>query len=115
MEITSKDFEGYFEDNETKKLNAEILKYFKNSKFAEIKVKVLKNNENYYQINHYFPNFDISDMEFHEIMGTAILEVFYKKGIINTGQTNLIEEKAEYLFKDIINWKGEKYAEKIKS
>jgi hypothetical protein len=27
----------------------------------------------------------------------------------------LIEEKAEYLFKNIINWKGEKYAERIES
>ena len=115
MKITFKDFEGYFEDTETQKLNAEILKYFKNSKFAGIKAKVLKNNENYYQINHYFPNFDISDMEFHEIMGKAIQEVFYNNNIRNTGQLNLIEEEAEYLFKNIINWKGEKYAERIES
>ena len=27
MEITSKDFEGYFEDTETQKLSTEILKY----------------------------------------------------------------------------------------
>ena len=115
MEITSKDFEGYFEDTETQKLSIKILKYFKNSKFDGIEVKVLKNNESYYQINHYFPNFDISDMEFHEIMGKAIQEVFYNNNIRNTGQLNLIEEEAEYLFKDIINWKGKKYAEKIKS
>ena len=100
MKITFKDFEGYFEDTETQKLSTEILKYFKNSKYDGIKIKVLKNNENYYQINHFISNFDISDMEFHKIMGTAILEVFYKKGIINTGQTNLIEEKAEYLFEN---------------
>ena len=86
-------------NTEIQKLNAEILKCFENSKFDGIKVKVLK-NENYYQINHFISNFDISDMEFHKIMGTAILEVFYKKGIINTGQTNLIEEKAEYLFEN---------------
>ena len=54
-------------------------------------------------------------MEFHEIMGKAIQKVFYNNNIRNTGQLNLIEEEAEYLFKDIINWKGEKYAEKIKS
>lgn len=100
MKITSKDFEGYFEDDETKKLSDEVLKIFKGTNFETIKIKVLKNNENYYQINHFISNFDISDMEFHEIMGTAILEVFYKKGIINTGQTNLIEEKAEYLFEN---------------
>lgn len=100
MKIIFKDFEGYFEDTETQKLSTEILKYFKNSKYDGIKIKVLKNNENYYQINHFISNFDISDMEFHEIMGTAILEVFYKKGILNTGQTNLIEEKAKYLFEN---------------
>ena len=105
MKITSKDFEGYFEDTETQKLSTEILKYFKNSKYDGIKIKVLKNNENYYQINHFISNFDISDMEFHEIIGTAILEVFYKKGIINTGQTNLIEEKAEYLFENELSVK----------
>ena len=115
MEIIAEDFKGYFEDTETQKLNTEILKYFKNSKFDGIKVKVLKNNENYYQINHYFPNFDISDMEFHEIMGKAIQEVFYNNNIRNTGQLNLIEEEAEYLFKNIINWKGEKYAERFES
>ena len=100
MKITSKDFEGYFEDDETKNLSNEVLKYFKNSKYDGIKIKVLKNNENYYQINHYFSNFDVSDMEFHEIMGKAILEVFYKRGIKNTGQLNLIEEEAEYLFEN---------------
>jgi len=100
MKITFKDFEGYFEDTETQKLSTEILKYFKNSKYDGIKIKVLKNNENYYQINHFISNFDISDMEFHEIMGTAILEVFYKRGIKNTGQLNLIEEEAEYLFEN---------------
>lgn len=105
METTFKDFEGYFEDNETKKLSDEVLKIFKGTNFEAIKVKVLKNNENYYQINHYFPNFDISDMEFHEIMGNAIQKVFYDKNITNTGQLNLIEEEAEYLFKNIINGK----------
>ena len=115
MEITAEDFEGYHEDAETKKLSTEFLKYFKNSKYDGIKVKVLKNNENYYQINHYFPNFDISDMEFHEIPGKAIQEVFYNNNIRNTGQLNLIEEEAEYLFKNIINWKGEKYVERIES
>ena len=115
MKITSKDFEGYFEDDETKNLSDEVSKIFKDTNFETIKVKVLKNNENYYQINHYFPNFDISNMEFHEIMGKAIQKVFYDKNIRNTGQLNLIEEEAEYLFKDIINWKGEKYAERIES
>ena len=100
MEITSKDFEGYFEDDETKKLSDEVLKIFKGTNFETIKIKVLKNKENYYQINHFIPNFDISDMKFHNLMGTAILEVFYKKGIINTGQTNLIEENADYLFEN---------------
>lgn len=106
MKITAKDFEGYHENAETKELSTEILKYFKNSKYDGIKVKVLKNNENYYQINHYLPNFDISDMEFHEIMGKAIQEVFYNNNIRNTGQLNLIKEEAEYLFNNIINWKG---------
>ena len=106
MKITAEDFKRYFEDTETQKLSTEILKYFKNSKYDGIKVKVLKNNENYYQINHYFSNFDISDMEFHEIMGNAIQKVFYDKNITNTGQLNLIEEEAKYLFKNIINWKG---------
>ena len=106
MKITAEDFKGYFEDTETQKLSTKVLKYFKNSKFDGIKIKVLKNNENYYQINHYLPNFDISDMRFHEIMGKVIQEVFYNKNITNTGQLNLIEEEAEYLFKNIINWKG---------
>lgn len=100
MEITSKDFEGYFEDNETKKLSDEVSKFFKGTNFEAIKVKVLKNNENYYQINHFIPNFDISDMNFHNLMGKAILEVFYEKGIKNTGQLNLIEEEAYYLFEN---------------
>lgn len=100
MKITTEDFKGYFENTETQKLSTEILKYFKNSKYDEIKVKVLKNNENYYQINHYFPNFDISDMEFHEIMGKAIQEVFYDNNIRNAGQLNLIKEEAEYLFEN---------------
>ena len=100
MKITFKDFEGYFEDTETQKLSTEILKYFKNSKYDGIKIKVLKNNENYYQINHFIPNFDISDMKFHNLMGKAILEIFYKRGIKNTGQLNLIEEEAEYLFEN---------------
>lgn len=100
MKITSKDFERYFEDDETKKLSNEVAKIFKGTNFETIKVKVLKNNENYYQINHFIPNFDISDMNFHNLMGKAILEVFYEKGIKNVGQLNLIEEEAEYLFKN---------------
>lgn len=100
MEIIFKDFEGYFEDDETKKLSDEVAKVFKGTNFEAIKVKVLKNKENYYQINHFIPNFDISDMKFHNLMGKAILEVFYEKGIKNVGQLNLIEEEAEYLFKN---------------
>lgn len=100
MEITFKDFEGYFEDDKTKNLNDEVAEIFKGTNFETIKVKVLKNNENYYQINHFIPNFDISDMNFHNLMGKAILEVFYEKGIKNVGQLNLIEEEAEYLFKN---------------
>ncbi len=115
MEIIAEDFKEYFEDTETQKLSTEVLKYFKNSKYDGIEVKVLKNDQNYHQINHYFPNFDISDMEFHEIMGKTIQEVFYNNNIKNTGQLNLIEEEAEYLFKNIINWKGKKYAERIES
>ena len=79
MEITSKDFEGYFEDDETKKLSNEVAESFKGTNFEAIKVKVLKNKENYYQINHFIPNFDIFDMKFHNLMGKAILEVFLKK------------------------------------
>ena len=100
MEITFKDFEGYFEDDETKSLSDEVAKIFKGTNFETIKVKVLKNNENYYQINHFIPNFDISDMKFHNLMGKAILEVFYEKGIKNVGQLNLIEEEAEHLFEN---------------
>ena len=62
--------------------------------------KVLKNKENYYQINHFIPNFDIFDMKFHNLMGKAILEVFFEKGIKNVGQLDLIEEEADYLFKN---------------
>ena len=47
MEITFKDFEGYFEDDETKSLSDEVAKIFKGTNFETIKVKVLKNNENY--------------------------------------------------------------------
>lgn len=100
MKITFKDFEGYFEDDETKNLSDEVSKIFKGTNFETIKIKVLKNNENYYQINHFIPNFDISDMEFHDLIGKALLEVFYKKGIKNVGQLNLIEEEAEYLFEN---------------
>lgn len=50
--------------------------------------------------NHFILNFDISDIKFHDLMGKAILEVFYEKVIKNTGQLNLIEEEAEYLFKN---------------
>ena len=39
-------------------------------------------------------------MKFHNLMGKAILEVFYEKGIKNTGQLNLIEEEADYLFEN---------------
>ena len=42
--------------------------------------------------NHFILNFDISDIKFHDLMGKAILEVFYEKGIRNTGQLNLIED-----------------------
>ena len=87
MEITSKDFEGYFEDDETKKLSNEVAESFKGTNFEAIKVKVLKNKENYYQINHFIPNFDIFD-------------VFFEKGIKNVGQLDLIEEEADYLFKN---------------
>lgn len=100
MKITSKDFERYFEDDETKKLSNEVAKIFKGTNFETIKVKVLKNKENYYQINHFIPNFDIFDMKFHNLMGKAILEVFLEKGIKNVGQLDLIEEEAEYLFKN---------------
>ena len=31
--------------------------------------------------NHFILNFDISDMNFHYLIGKAILEVFYEKGI----------------------------------
>jgi hypothetical protein len=33
-------------------------------------------------------------------MGKAILEVFFEKGIKNVGQLDLIEEEADYLFKN---------------
>lgn len=47
--------------------------------------------------------------------GKTVQEFFYNNNIRNTGQLNLIEEEAKYLFKNIINWKGEKYAERIES
>ena len=54
---------------------------------------------------HFILNFDISDIKFHDLMGKAILEVFYEKGIRNTGQLNLIEEEMEYLFENELSVK----------
>ena len=55
--------------------------------------------------NHFILNFDISDIKFHDLMGKAILEFFYKKGTRNRGQLNLIEEKMEYPFENELSVK----------
>lgn len=41
MEITSKNFEGYFEEDETKKISNKITKIFKGTNFETIKIKNL--------------------------------------------------------------------------
>lgn len=57
--------------------------------------------EEYYRVYYYLKNFDIYDMSFHETMGEAILETFYKKGIFNLGQTHLNLERAKELFPEL--------------
>ena len=55
-----------------------------------------KKEEDYYEVYHYLPDFD---MEFHDMMGKIIQEVFYNRGITNVGQLNLIEEELKEYFK----------------
>lgn len=57
--------------------------------------------EEYYRVYYYLKNFDIYDMSFHETMGKAILETFYKKGIFNLGQTHLNLERAKEVFPEL--------------
>ena len=93
----------YEEDKENlnKLLNEikEKIKFF--PKYKDLMVGCKKEGD-YYQIYHYLPNFDIADMEFHEMMGGIIREVFYNRGITNVGQSNLIEEELKEYFPDYI-------------
>lgn len=53
---------------------------------------------NYYLIYHYQKNFNIFDMEFHELMSKIIEEVFYKNGITNVGQRDVLEREVKEYF-----------------
>lgn len=55
----------------------------------------------YYRVYYHLKNFDIYDMSFHEIMGKAILETFYKKGVFNLGQTHFNLERAKKVFPEL--------------
>lgn len=71
-------------------------------KYKNLLVGITQKND-YYQINHYMPNFDIFDMEFHDMMGKIIQEVFYNRGITNVGQLNLIEEELKEYFPEMFD------------
>ena len=57
--------------------------------------------EGYYRVYYYLKWFNIKDMNFHKIMGTAILETFYENGIFNLGQTFISLEEAKKVFPEL--------------
>ena len=57
--------------------------------------------EEYYRVYYYLKGFNIKDMNFHKIMGTAILETFYENGIFNLGQTFISLEEAKKVFPEL--------------
>ena len=71
---------------------------------------------NYYLIYHYQKDFDIFDMDFHELMSKIIEEVFYKNGITNVGQRDILEREVKEYFpekNDILNTLSETFEKNI--
>ena len=83
------------EDIKLKKMK-EIL--YSNPKYKNMKIGYRIEEGNYYLIYHYQKNFNIFDMEFHELMSKIIEEVFYKNGITNVGQRDVLEREVKEYF-----------------
>ncbi|ERK51693.1 hypothetical protein [Leptotrichia wadei] len=83
------------EDIKLKKMK-EIL--YSNPKYKNMKIDYRIEEGNYYLIYHYQKNFNIFDMEFHELMSKIIEEVFYKNGITNVGQRDVLEREVKEYF-----------------
>ena len=83
------------EDEKLKKMK-EIL--YSNPKYKNMKIGYRIEEGNYYLIYHYQKNFNIFDMEFHELMSKIIEEVFYKNGITNVGQRDVLEREVKEYF-----------------
>ena len=83
------------EDTKLKKMK-EIL--YSNPKYKNVKIGYRIEEGNYYLIYHYQKNFDIFDMEFHELMSKIIEEIFYKNGITNVGQRDVLEREVKEYF-----------------
>ena len=74
-----------------------------NPRYKNMKIGYRIEEGNYCLIYHYQKNFDIFDMEFHDMMGKIIQEVFYNRGITNVGQLNLIEEELKEYFPEMFD------------
>ena len=83
------------EDEKLKKMK-EIL--YSNPKYKNMKIGYRIEEGNYYLIYHYQKNFNIFDMEFHELMSKIIEEIFYKNGITNVGQRDILEREVKEYF-----------------
>ena len=88
----------------------EKIKFF--PKYKDLKIGCKKEGD-YYQVYHYLPDFDITDMGFHKMMGEIIQEVFYNKGITNVGQHDLIEEELKEYFPEMFDIQIEERLEVI--
>ena len=83
------------EDEKLKKMK-EIL--YSNPKYKNMKIGYRIEEGKYYLIYHYQKNFNIFDMEFHELMSKIIEEIFYKNGITKVGQRDILEREVKEYF-----------------
>lgn len=84
-----------------------------NPRYKNMKIGYRIEEGNYCLIYHYQKNFDIFDMEFHKLMSKIIEEVFYKSGITNVGQRDILEREMKEYFPEMFDIQIEKKLEII--
>ena len=82
-----------------------------NPRYKNMKIGYRIEEGNYCLIYHYQKNFDIFDMEFHKLMSKIIEEVFYKSGITNVGQRDILEREMKEYFPEMFDIQIEKKLE----